>query len=499
MRLTFQGLTEKKAYRAAGVSLPAFDIDAMRKRTAAAPRWLHFGAGNIFRAFPCTVMQRLLEQGITDTGIIACETYDPAIIRDILAPHNNLSLLVTLMADGRTTKTVVASIADAIAGDHRSGIDRIRTLFSEPTLQMVSLTVTEKAYRSENPLMRQLADLLRERYTASGLPLALVSMDNCAHNGDKLREAILPAVDEIIRSGAAPDAFRHYATEHVTYPITMIDKITPHPDEAIAGMLRGLGMEDLDIVRTAKGTVSAGFVNAEEVQYLVIEDAFPNGKPPLDRAGVIFTDRATVDKVEKMKVGTCLNPLHTALALLGSLLSFTRIYAAVEDPDIKRFVEILGFEESLPVVQDPGVISPRAFLTEVLTRRVNNPFLPDTPQRIATDTSQKLPVRFSWTMNATADKRSLRCVPFVFAAWLRYLTGIDDQGNIFTPSSDPRLDEVRARMAAGLSDELLGDQSLFGADLIKNGVAEPVRRWFSIMMEGKGAVRRALRQVIGNA
>ena len=60
MRLTLQGLTEKAAFDAAGIALPAFDIEAMREATAAAPRWLHFGAGNIFRAFPCAALQRLL-------------------------------------------------------------------------------------------------------------------------------------------------------------------------------------------------------------------------------------------------------------------------------------------------------------------------------------------------------------------------------------------------------------------------------------------------------
>ena len=87
-------------------------------------------------------------------------------------------------------------------------------------------------------------------------------------------------------------------------------------------------------------------------------------------------------------------------------------------------------------------------------------------------------------------------MPFVLAAWFRYLTGVDDEGNAFTPSPDPRMEEVRARMANGLSDELLSDVTLFGHDLVANGMAPVVRAKFSEMMQGKGAVRRALKKVL---
>ena len=73
-------------------------------------------------------------------------------------------------------------------------------------------------------------------------------------------------------------------------------------------LLKKDGLENLDPVITSKKTYVAPFVNAEESQYLVIEDSFPNGRPSLEKGGFIFTDRKTVDKVEKMKVCTCLNP-----------------------------------------------------------------------------------------------------------------------------------------------------------------------------------------------
>ena len=42
------------------------------------------------------------------------------------------------------------------------------------------------------------------------------------------------------------------------------------------------------------------------------------------------------------------------------------------------------------MVTDPGILSPEAFVDEVINVRIPNPFMPDTPQRIATDTSQKV-------------------------------------------------------------------------------------------------------------
>jgi len=149
------------------------------------------------------------------------------------------------------------------------------------------------------------------------------------------------------------------------------------------------GIEELDPVITSKNTYVAPFVNAEECEYLVIEDAFPNGRPELEKGGLMFTERETVDKVEKMKVCTCLNPLHTALAVFGCLLGYEKISDEMKDEELKKLVETIGYKEGLPVVVNPGVLDPKEFIDTVLQVRVPNPFMPDTPQRIATDTSHE--------------------------------------------------------------------------------------------------------------
>lgn len=270
------------------------------------------------------------------------------------------------------------------------------------------------------------------------------------------------------------------------------------------------GVENLEPVITGKNTYVAPFVNAEECQYLVIEDNFPNGRPALEEGGVIFTARETVDRVEKMKVCTCLNPLHTALAVFGCLLGYTLISKEMDNPVLKKLVEVIGYEEGLPVVVNPGVIDPKKFIDEVVNIRIPNPFMPDTPQRIATDTSQKLGIRFGETIKAyqrsgELSVSSLKRIPLVFAGWLRYLCGIDDKGEAFTLSADPMLDTVCPYVAdLKFGDTqvhekvapILSNEKIFGVNLYEAGLGELTEQYFVEMLAGKGAVEATLAKYV---
>lgn len=160
----------------------------------------------------------------------------------------------------------------------------------------------------------------------------------------------------------------------------MIDKIVPRPSKVVEESLTADGIEGMEAIVTKKGGYTAAFVNAERPQYLVIEDKFPNGRPPLDKVGVMFCDRETVNKVERMKVTTCLNPLHTAMSVNGCLLGYTKIADEMKDADIVALVKRLGYVEGLPVVTDPGIIKPKDFLDEVVEQRLPNVFMPDDPR-----------------------------------------------------------------------------------------------------------------------
>lgn len=540
MELSLQSLKNRKEWEEAGFVLPSYDIEKMAAATKSAPEWLHLGAGNIFRAFTANLQQTLLDKGIADKGIIVAEGFDYEIIEKIYQPHDNLSILVTLKSDGTIDKSVIGSIAESITMNEKNekSWKRLVEIFTAPSLKMVSFTITEKGYnlQSQNgtyfpnvsadlengpdhvsSYIGKLCSLLYKRFLAGRLPLALVSMDNCSHNGTRLFQTVDTYVKAWVMRGLVKPEFTDYIHDpaSVSFTWSMIDKITPRPDNTVKEMLKSSGFTAAEPVITGKNTYIAPFVNAEEAQYLVIEDAFPNGRPSLDKAGVIFTDRETVDKVEKMKVCTCLNPLHTALAIFGCLLGYDLIADEMKDTQLKKLVEIIGFQEGLPVVTDPGILSPKAFINEVLTRRIPNPFMPDTPQRIATDTSQKLSVRFGETIKAYADSPDknvldLKLIPLVLAGWCRYLLAVDDKGDPFTPSPDPLLDssmEYMKDIQLGNVENnchkalkpLLSNPVIFGVNLYDAGLGETVEKYFSELTAGVGAVRQTLKRHVGDA
>ena len=537
MELTLKSLhDDRDAFLAAGYHLPEFDYDTVHKNTVEHPHWIHFGAGNIFRAFQANVAQNLLNSGILDTGLIAAEGYDYEIIEKSYRPHDNLSILATLKADNTVEKTIVGSIMESLILDSKNEAEyaRLREIFKNPSLQMASFTITEKGYATANAkgeffpavaadfekgpeapesYLGKVVSLLYTRYTHGALPIAMVSMDNCSHNGDKLYAAVNAFAKAWTDNGLVEAGFLGYVNDQtkVSFPWSMIDKITPRPDAKVEAMLAEDHIGGLDAVVTSKKTYIAPFVNAEECEYLVIEDAFPNGKPALDKGGIIFTDRATVDKVEKMKVCTCLNPLHTALAIYGCLLGYTLISEEMKNPLLKNMVEVIGYKEGLPVVVNPGILDPKKFIDEVVNVRIPNPFLPDSPQRIATDTSQKLSIRFGETIKAyeaspDLHTEDLKLIPLVYAGWLRYLMGIDDEGREFTPSSDPLLEEVRQYVAdyelsfspKDLSklDALLANEKIFGVNLHAIGMDTLVKQYFAELSSGVGAVAAALKKYV---
>lgn len=537
MKLSTEGLKNQQEWLEKGYHLPQYDRAAMIAETRENPVWVHFGAGNIFRAFQANLAQRLLEEGSAKAGITVCEGFDYEIVEKQYRPHDDLSVLVTLKADGTIEKSVIGSIGESTILDSENDAEytRLKEIFSRDSLQLCTFTVTEKGYSLVNGKGEELpavtadfaagpekpqsyigkvVSLLYTRYLSGKKPIAMVSTDNCSHNGEKLYAAVMAFAKAWIANGLAEKGFEEYLNDEskVSFPWSMIDKITPRPDASVEEMLRKDGLEDLDPVVTSKKTWVAPFVNAEETEYLVIEDKFPNGRPALEKVGVIFTDRDTVNNVERMKVTTCLNPLHTALAVYGCILGYTKISDEMKDTELVNLVNTLGYKEGLPVVVNPGVLDPKEFIDTVLQVRVPNPFMPDTPQRIATDTSQKLGIRYgetikSYVADADLDVTSLTMIPLVEAGWLRYLMAVDDNGNAFEPSPDPLLEEAQKYVAefklgesyseAAIAEKvmpLLKNAQIFGVDLEEVGLAGKVISFFAELIAGVGAVRETLKK-----
>lgn len=533
MRMNAANLKNKAEWEALKVKLPLFSHEDMVKKTREEPVWLHFGAGNIFRGFIAVLQQRLLEEGLQSSGIVAADTFDYDIIDKVYHPFDNLTMMVTLNPDGSTSREIIGSVAESLRADSKDEkeMNRLREIFRSPSLQMISFTITEKGYALHRPdgslmpvveadmaegpssarhAMSMVAALLLERFRTSRAPLAVVSMDNCSHNGEKLQKGILTVAEAWKEKGFVGEDFLAYLKDEksISFPWSMIDKITPRPHKMVQESLEKDGIEDMAPIVTSKNTFIAAFVNAERPQYLVVEDKFPNGRPPLEKAGVYMTDRETVNKTERMKVTTCLNPLHTAMSVYGCMLGYTLICDEMKDEDIVRLIRTLGYKEGLPVVTDPKILSPKAFIDEVVNERFPNPFMPDAPQRIATDTSQKVGIRFGETIKSyiaeNRDLSSLKAIPLALAGWLRYLLAKDDEGKDFEVSADPLKDTLQNALSGvrfdapesytGQLHDILKNESIFGLDLTETVLADRIEKYFVSMLQGAGSVRRTLHE-----
>ena len=533
MKVSMETIKDPSFWEKAGVRLPRFDIAAMREKTEKEPIWVHFGAGNIFRAYIAALQQHLLNEGLSDRGIVAADTFDVDNIRMIYGGYDNLTMSVTLNADATIDKEIVASVSEALVAQPTEEKDyaRLLEIVAAPSLQMISFTITEKGYalrQIDGNYMKVVAEdlangpekarhamaivtaLLYHRYQNGKKTIAVVSMDNCSHNGEKLQSSIMEVAHAWQVNGFVPADFIRWLSDEtqVSFPWSMIDKITPRPAPEVQRMLEESGIEGMAPLETPRGTFVAPFVNAEKAQYLVIEDKFPNGRPPLEKAGVYFTDRDTVNKTERMKVTTCLNPLHTALAVYGCLLGYTLIREEMKDEDLVKLIRRLGYQEGLPVVTDPGILSPKAFIDEVMEERLPNPFMPDAPQRIATDTSQKVGIRFGETIKSyLAENRSmdeLVSLPLAIAGWLRYLLAVDDKGNAMPLSGDPLLPELQKQLSGielgkpetvgNKLKPILKNSLIFGSDLTVTPLAARIEEYFLEEIAGPGAVRATLRR-----
>ena len=176
----------------------------------------------------------------------------------------------------------------------------------------------------------------------------------------------------------------------------------------------------------------------------------------------------------------------------------------MKDQVLRKLVKRIGYDEGLRVVVDPKIINPKEFIDEVINVRFSNPYIPDTPQRIATDTSQKVGIRFGETIKSYAKRGDLNPadlvgIPLAIAGWCRYMLGVDDEGKNFQVSPDPlmgTLQGILEGVSFGARDsrvrDIISNKSIFGVDLYEVGLGEKIETMFYEMLEGKGAVRRTL-------
>ena len=537
MKLTRTGIKNHELWEKAGIALPGYDVEAVSERAKKEPQWVHFGIGNIFRVFIGGIVDGLLEEGAMERGITCVETFDYDVVDQIYDPYDNLGLSVLLHGDGTREYKGLGSLAEAVKA--QSAVpqqwNRLKEIFRSPSLQLVSFTITEKGYALQRAdgtwypfvaadieqgpdkaagAMAVLTAMLYERYQAGKYPLALVSMDNCSQNGAKLRDSVLTMTKEWQKAGFVEEDFLSYVSDEktVAFPWTMIDKITPRPSEQIADDLEKLGVEDMQPVITGKKTYIAPFVNAEKPQYLVIEDSFPNGRPALEKGfGVYMADRETVNLSERMKVTVCLNPVHSATGPLGVALGYDLFAPMLNtDADIMKMARMVAYDEGLPVVPHPGILSPQAFVDELFNDRFPNEYLGDTNLRLAVDVSQMVGIRFGETIKAYVakygDASRLTAIPLGIAGWLRYMLAVDDAGKRYELAPDPMNEEIQEQLKGivvgqpeTFTDQLkaiLSNERIFFVDIYQTGLGEKIETMFREMIAGPGAVKATVHKYV---
>ncbi|MDR3438291.1 mannitol dehydrogenase family protein [Telmatospirillum sp.] len=419
-------------------SLGALPADVKRPRydrSAVSAGILHIGLGAFCRGHLATYTDQILEAGARDWGIIGVDLMSPAI-RAALKPQDCLYTVLT-REDGVDHFQVVGSMLDAMATSDQ--LRDVLDLAVRPEIRIVTLTVTEKGYCQDaaigtldetHPMIRAdlanptapcsapglLTEAIRLRRAAGVPPFTVLVCDNLAQNGIKVRRIVTRFAT--LRD---PELGR-FIEDNISFPCTMVDRITPATQDADrAAVAAGIGLED------------AWPVVCEPFRQWVIEDRFALGRPKWEDAGAVMVD--DVHPFELMKL-RCLNGAHSTLAYLSVVAGIETIADAMADPLLPKVIRSLWDNDLIPTLPPvPG--TDVAAYTVALEGRFRNPGVRHKTLQISSDGSQKLPPRLlEPALDRIKAGASPKAIPLAVAAWMRFLLGVNEQGQTYA-ISDP--------------------------------------------------------------
>jgi fructuronate reductase len=460
---------------------------------------VHLGIGAFHRAHQAVYTEDAIAAAGGDWGICAVTQRSPAVVEQ-LRPQDGLYTLA--QGDGAGERLRVIGVERELfwAG---ADADTVRERIAAPDTRLVTLTVTEKGYHHDPATNRlavddpavaadladggsrtvvgQLAGGLARRRADDGGPVTVLCCDNLPDNGHVLRGL----VSDFVHRSPACDGLGDWIAANVTFPSTMVDRITPATTE-----------QDLTRIAAALGVRDEGAVVTEPFTQWVIEDAFAAGRPAWERAGAIMT--ADVRPYEQIKL-RLLNGAHSALAYLAVLAGAELVSDAVR-PD-RPFLAVLG--QLMAVDVTPTLMAPDGFdlsqYQEDLLSRFANPALRHRTIQIAMDGSQKLPMRLLGTIR---DRRRAGAEPVVatlgVAAWMRFVSARrTDDGRALTVD-DPLADTIAERLGGREEAEPVVDALLGMRQIFDEGLAADTE-WRALLVDhlsaliGDGAERTAHR------
>ncbi|MBB3343458.1 mannitol dehydrogenase family protein [Luteimonas sp. RC10] len=428
------------------IARPAFDRAATRIGI------VHLGAGAFHRAHQAVYFDDALALD-PDWAVCAVSLRSPDV-RDALRPQDGLYTLAIL---GQTPQLrVIGALREVLCA--RDEAAAVLARLADPAVRLVTLTVTEKGYclagdgldLSHPDIVHDLATpdapvsaighvvagLARRR--AAGLaPYTVLSCDNLADNGVRLRRAVLAFAERIDPALAA------WIDAEVAFPRSMVDSITPATDDALRTRVAdALGLDD------------AWPVQREPYTQWVVEDCFCNGRPPLDQVGVILSDDIAGFDRAKLRL---LNGPHSALAYLGLLRGIETVADAMRHPGLAAFVARLMREDIAPTLSVPAALDLDAYIDAILAR-FRNPAIAHRLAQVAWDGSQKLPVRLLGTLrDAQAAGRSIDRLCLPIAAWMHF---VRRQAQAGVALVDPMADTL-AKIGQEATGDAQGDVARF--------------------------------------
>jgi fructuronate reductase len=470
----------------AGIARPSYDIASVK------PGIVHLGVGAFHRAHQAVMTEAVLASGDTDWGIIAASLRSPDT-RDALAAQDGLYTVSVKASEGETLAVVGTIRAVIVAPENPQ---HLIAAMADPAIRIVSLTVTEKGYchdpatgtlnEAHPDIIHDLAHpdsprsapgfivaALARRRAAGVPPFTVLCCDNLPSNGRTVHHVLA-------RLAALIDPeFGEFVRSNVACPCTMVDRIVPATTD-----------DDRNRISAALGVQDAWPVVTEPFIQWVIEDHFPTGRPQWELAGAQFA--RDVEPFEHMKL-RLLNGAHSTLAYLGALAGHETVAQASNDP---LFIALLRglWREAIPTLVQPEGQDLQAY-TEALLARFQNRAIRHLTAQIAMDGSQKLPQRLLGTVRDNlAAGRPIAHLSLGVAAWMRYVTGVDEKGVLFEVR-DPLATKLKGIVAnsgidtAKLCDGLLGIESIFGADLPKNMLFRSIVLSHLKRLLGDGAAR----------
>lgn len=444
------------------VDRPTYD------RTALSAGIVHFGVGNFHRSHQGDYLDRLFNAGVDHDWAVLGAGVMPGDerMRGVLQSQDFLSLLVTRSADTTLARVIRPMIGFLPVGDEAAIVAKL----TDPAIRIVSLTLTEGGYflgdgdvfdaahpavladaaspDKPHTVFGMMLKALSLRRTAGTLSFTIMSCDNIPHNGSVTR-ATMTGLAGLFDADLAT-----WVGEHVSFPNSMVDRITPVTTDA----------ERL-FALYEYGIVDDWPVFAEDFKQWVLEDDFPLGRPALERVGVTFVEDVTPYEEMKLRV---LNASHAIIAYPAALLGIDYAHDAIRHPPIAALLERIQHNEIMPAVAPVPDMTPARYF-DIVRTRFANPNIADTVARLCYDGANRQP-KFIVPAIRVALERGLPISGLALssALWCRYCAGPRDDGSPIT-SDDPawaRLNKL-AQRARGMPRVWLDQREIYG-DLGEN-------------------------------